>query len=97
VNAVVLELLVERLHAHCADALGDEIANGIIHHRGGDAGVQAETVGQIGGAVEFAAADVDVAVRRLAERDDARIKPVNQRAEGQEIQRAFLGDFDCKL
>jgi len=100
----VLELLVKRLHAHGADALGNQIADGIIHHRRGDAGVQAETVGEIGGAIEFAAADVDVAVRRLAKRDDARIKPVDQRAEGQEIQRAFLGDvetfahdFECRL
>jgi hypothetical protein len=40
--------------------------------------------------IELAAADVDVALGRLAERDDARIQAVDERAEGQEIQRAFL-------
>jgi hypothetical protein len=90
VDAVVLELLVERLDAHRPDAFGNQVADGIIHHRGGDAGVQAETVGQIGRDVELAAADVDVAVGCLAERDDARIQAVDERAEGQEIQRAFL-------
>ena len=51
--------------------------------------LQAEAVGQVGGDVELAAADVDVAVRRLAERDDAGIEPMDQRAEGHKIQRAI--------
>jgi len=38
------------------------------------AGVEAEAVRQVGGDVELAAADVDVAVRRLAERDDAGVE-----------------------
>ena len=42
-DAVVLEMLVERLHAHGAHALGDQIADRIIDHRGGDAGLQAES------------------------------------------------------
>ena len=93
-HAVVLELFVERFHAHCADALGNQIADGIIHHRAGDAGVEAEAVRQICGDVEFAAADVDVAMRRLAERDDARVEPVDQRAEREKIKRA--GGFDVQ-
>ena len=43
---------------------------------------------EVGGDVEFAAADVDVAVGGLAERDDARIEAMDQRAQGQEIQGA---------
>ena len=39
VDAVVLEVLVEGLHAHRAHALGDQVADGIIHHGGGDAGL----------------------------------------------------------
>ena len=50
VHAVVLELLVERLHAHRPHALGDQVADGIIHHGRGDAGVEPEAIGEIGGA-----------------------------------------------
>ena len=89
-HAIVLEFLVERLHAHCPDALGDEVADGIFDQRGGDTGVQAEAIRQVGGTVELAAADMDVAVGGLAERDDARIEAVDERAERQEIQRAFF-------
>ena len=91
-HAVVLEPFVERFHAHRPDALGDQVADGIIHHGGGDAGVQAEAIGEVGGAVEFAAADVDLALGGLAERDDAGIEAMDQRAEGQKVQRAFFGD-----
>ena len=91
-DAVVLEPLVKRFHAHRPHALGDQVADGIIHHGGGDAGVQAEAIGEVGGAVEFAAADVDVALGGLAERDDAGIETMDQGAEGQEVQRAFFGD-----
>ena len=48
-DAVVLEVLVERLHAHGAHALGDQVADGIVDHGAGDAGLQAEAVGEIGG------------------------------------------------
>ncbi|MCX7005752.1 MAG: hypothetical protein NTY53_00580 [Kiritimatiellaeota bacterium] len=36
---------------------------------------------------------MDVAVRRLAERDDARIEAVDQRAERQEVERAIGTDI----
>ena len=91
-HAVVLEFLVKWLHAHRPHALGNQVANGIIHQRRRDAGVQAEAVRKIGGAIELAAADVDVALGRLAKRDDARIEAVDERAEGQEIQRAIFGN-----
>ena len=96
-HAVVLEMFVERLHAHRADALGNQVADGIIHHRAGHAGVQAEAVGEVGGDVEFAAADVNVAARRFAERNDARIKAVDQRAQGQEVQRAGFADVQTSF
>ena len=79
VDAVVLEVLIPVPHPHGADAFGDQVADRIIHHGGGDAGAEAETVGQVGGDVEFAAADVNVAVGGLAEGDDARVQTVDQR------------------
>ena len=41
--------------------------------------------------VELAAADVDLALGRLAKRDDARIQPVNQRAERKQDRARRLG------
>ena len=89
VHAVVLEVLIERLHAHRPHALGDQIADGIIHHRGSNPGLHAETVGQVGGAVELSAAHVDLALRCLAERDDPGVQAVYQRAQRDKIQRSF--------
>ncbi len=90
VHAVVLELLVEGLHAHCADAFGNQIADRIIDHRGGDARIQAEAIRQIRGTVELTAAHVNLAFGRFAERDDARIQPVDQRTDRNKVQCAFL-------
>jgi hypothetical protein len=59
-HAVVLEPLEEGADAHRSHALRDEVADGVVDHRGDDASVHAETVGEIRGAVELAAADVDV-------------------------------------
>ena len=92
VDAVVLEELVEWLHAHRFDALGDQIADGIIHHCRGDARLQAKTIGQIRGAVELAAADVNLTLRRFAEWHNARIETMYQRAKRDKIQRAFWFD-----
>ena len=86
-------MLVERLYAHRAHALGDQLADRVIHHRGRDAGFQAETIGQVGGAIELAAADVNLAFGRLAERDDPRVQAVDQRAQRQEIQRAVFDEY----
>ncbi len=69
-------MFIEGLHAHRADAFVDHRADRVVHHRGSDAGFQAEAVGQVGRHVEFAAADVDIAVCRLAERDDACVEPM---------------------
>ena len=49
---------------------------------------QAEAVRQVRGAVEFAAADVDLALGGLAEGDDARIEAMDQRAQREQVQRA---------
>ena len=81
VHAVVLEVLVERLHAHGAYALRNQRADRIIHHRARHARVEAETIGQVRGAIEFAAAHVDLAFGRLAERDDPGIQAMHQRAQ----------------
>ena len=93
VDAVVLESLVKWLDAHGPHALGDQVADRVIHHGRGDAGLQAEAIRQIGGAVELAAADVDLALGRLAEGNDARIEAMDQRAQGEKIQCAFWFDI----
>ena len=47
--------------------------------------------------VEFAAADVDVAVCRLAKRDDAGVEAMDERAEREKIQRAFFFDVQAVI
>jgi hypothetical protein len=79
----VLEALVEGLDAHGLHSLGNQLADRIIDHRGGDTGGQAEAVRQVRGAVEFAAADMDLALGGLAEGDDARVETMDQRAQGE--------------
>jgi hypothetical protein len=81
-DPIVFELLVKWLNAHCAHAFGNEVADGIINHGAGDTGFQAETIGEIRRHVKLAAADVDVAMRRFAERDDARVQSMDERTEG---------------
>ena len=92
-HAVVLEALVEGRDAHRPHALGDQVADGVVHHRRGDAGLQAEAVGQVGGHVELAAADVDLALGGLAEGDDARVQAMDQRAQRHQVQRALRFKF----
>ncbi len=94
-NTVVGEPLEEGAHAHGADALRDQIADGVVDHRRGHAGLQAEAVGQVGGHVELAAADVDLAFGGLAEGDDPRVQSVHHRAKGQEIQRPVRADVQA--
>src|SRR6185312_6417159 len=91
VDAIVLEALVEGPDAHGADAFRDEVADRIVDHGGGDAGLQFESVGQIRGAVEFAAADVDLTATGLAERDDAGVEAMNEGAEREEIETVLFG------
>src|SRR5919205_1538907 len=91
-HAVVLEPLVEGLDAHRADALLHEVADGVGDHRRDDAGVEAEAVGEVGRAVELAARDVYVAARGLAEGDDAGVDAVDERAQRDEVERAFPFD-----
>ncbi len=59
-----------------------------------------KAIRQIRGDVELAAAHVDLALGRFAERNDSRVQPVDQRAERQKIERAVLDvcsnrDFMC--
>jgi hypothetical protein len=75
-------MLVERLHAHGTHPLGDQIADGIIHHRRRHARLQAKAIRQVGGAVELTTADVDLAFGGLAKRNNPRIEPVNEGAQG---------------
>src|SRR5438105_5058656 len=83
-DAVVWKVLVKRLHPHRPHPLAHQIADGIIDNGAGNARLQPKAIGQIGGDIEFAAADVDLAFRRLAEGDDAGVEPVNKGAQGKE-------------
>src|SRR5206468_11313811 len=88
-NAIMFELFVEGLDAHRPNAFGDQVADGIIDHGGGNTRSQPEAIRQIGGDIKFRAADMDLAFRRFAERDDTGVQPVDQSAERQEIQRSL--------
>ena len=88
VDAVMFEVFVERLDAHGAHPLGDQVADGIIHHGADDARLHAEAVRQVGGAIELAAADVDLALGGLAEGDDSRVQTMHKGAQGNKIQPA---------
>ena len=90
-------MFVKRLDAHRPDPFGNQIANRIIRHRRGDAGFKPEAIGKIGRNIKFAARDVNIAMSGLAKRDDARVKPMNQSAERQKIQRAILADVQNLL
>ena len=89
----MLEAFVEGLHAHGADALGDEVADRVVDDRARDGGAHAEAVGQVGGGVELAAAHVDGAGLRLAKRHDARVEPMNEGAEREEVERAVRSNL----
>jgi len=95
VDAVVLETLVKGLHTHGAHALRHQLADWIVDHGAGDAGVQVEGVGQIGRDVEFATADVDLAFRGLAEGNDAGVDAVHERAQGDDVQSAVGTDIQA--
>src|SRR6266702_363412 len=94
--AVMLELLVERLHAHRQNPLRDQIANRILHHRARDSGAQLKAVRQVRRNVELAAAYMHRKIRSLAERYNARIEPVYQRTQRKQIQRLLLRNFKTK-
>ena len=51
-----------------------------------DPGPETEAVGEVRGDVELGAAHVDLALRRLAERDNARVETVVERPERDEIE-----------
>ena len=88
-HAVVLEHLVERRDAHRPDAAGDELADRVLDHGRRNAGAQAEAVGQVGCRVELAAAHVNLARVRLAERDHARVEAVDEGSECEKVEGAF--------
>ena len=74
-------MFIERPNAHRADTFIDQIADRVIDHRGGDAGRQSKAIGQVGGDVELAAADVDQALGGFAEWNDSGVEAMNDGAE----------------
>ena len=63
----------------------------------GNAGLQAEAVRQVGGDVELAAADMDLALGRLAKGDDSRVQAVDQGTERYEVQSAVRTNFQTHV
>src|SRR5439155_10989539 len=96
-DSVVLEPLVEGPDAHRLHAFRDQIPDRIVDHRRHDAGLHAEAVRQVGGDVELTTADMDLALARLAKRDEPRIQAVDKGAQGHEVQRALLTDVQTVL
>ena len=79
-------MLIERPDAHRPHGALDQLADRVIDHGADDAGLEAEAVGEVGGAVELAAADVDLALARLAEGNHAAVEAMHQGAERNEVQ-----------
>ncbi len=94
-HAVVGKALEERLDAHRSDPLTHQIADRVVDHRGRDGGLEAKAIGEVRRYVELATADVDLTLGRLAERDVPRVEPVNDRAQGQKIQRSIGADVQA--
>src|SRR5262249_6228418 len=81
VNAIMLEMFVDGFHSHGTDALGYQVADGIIDHRSRDGSLHLEAIRKVGCDVEFASANVDIAMGCFAKWDDAGIEAMDQRAE----------------
>src|SRR5450759_3001957 len=94
-DAVVLEMPVERLDTNGTNTLGDQISNGIGDHGRRDAGVQAEAVREIGRDVELTTADMDVAMVRFAEGNDAGVETVDQGPQADKVQGTRFGDVQA--
>ena len=86
VDSVVLVHLVKRRDPHCPDTFLNQLAERVVHHRGRDAGVHFEAVGEIRRTVELATADMDRALSRFAERDSAWINPVDHGTQGKKVE-----------
>ena len=85
-DAVVVEPLVEGCHPGFANPRLHQFADRVFDHRRRDARLETEAVRQVGGDVVLAARDVDLNRPRFAKRDDPRIEPMHQGAQGQEVQ-----------
>ncbi len=85
-HAVVLEPFVERSHAGFAHAGLHELSDGIVDHSRRDARLHSEAVREVGGHVVFAAGDVNVDRSCLAERNHARVEPMHERAQREEVE-----------
>src|SRR6185312_4359505 len=81
-HAVMLEPLVKRGHAGLANPVLDKFADAVLDHGGADAGFEAKAVTQVGRDIVLATRDVNVDAARLAKGKNARVKPVDDRAQG---------------
>ena len=77
----MLEVLVNRLHAHGQHTLGDQVANRVVRHGRDNRSLKPEAIRQVCRHVELAAAHVNVAFRCLAKWNDPRVEPVHQRSQ----------------
>src|SRR5215831_21353212 len=89
-DSVVLKPLVKRADPHGLDPRGDQLADGIIHHRRHHAGVEPKAVRQIGSHIVFSATDVNLALLGLAKGDNSGIQAVYDGAQRDKVQRSLL-------
>jgi hypothetical protein len=90
-KSFVLEPFVKRRDAGFAHARLHQLADAVVDHGGGDARAQPEAIRQVRGHVVFAAGDVDLKRAGLAEGDQPRVEPVDQRPQAEKVQRAHIG------
>jgi hypothetical protein len=86
----VLETFEVGFDTHLPDACFNQFADTIVNHGAGDTGIQAKAVGQSGSDIVLTTGYMDIDAACFAKRDDARIEPVYQGAERQEVQVAVI-------
>src|SRR5262245_43121383 len=72
-HSIVGKTFIERFHSHCLDSLGNQVTDGIVHHRRRNAGLKLKAVCQVCSHVEFAATHMNLTLYGLAKWDDSRI------------------------
>ena len=96
-DTVVLEHLVERANPHGPDTFVDQVSHRRVDHRGRNPRGEPETVREIGRAVEFATADMDLQTAGLAKGNRTGVEAMDHRAEGQEIDFTGTGNLEHEM
>src|SRR5258708_5773848 len=94
-NAIVFEAPIKRRHSHRANTFGDQFANRIIDHCADNARAKTKAISQIRRDIKLPSTYMDLAFSRLTERDNSRIKPVDQSAQGHKIKPPVLRNLQA--